>query len=99
MNDLLMGIALILMFVSILVASNSKVPEEASKGTRATESKSAFLHKAFGLGGIAIACGGYWIDWLLWFGLILIEFGCIAYYVGKGQPNSRMKKARLPEKT
>jgi hypothetical protein len=88
MSGLLIGIALLLMFVSALVASNSRGADVGGKEAAANDPKPNFLHKALGVGGIIIALGGFWIDWMLWLGLISIELGCIAYFVG----NSRQRE-------
>ena len=88
MSGLLMGIALLLMVVSALVvASNSRGLDTVRKEAATNDLKPNLLPKILGVGGIIVALGGFWIDWMLWIGLISIELGCIAYYAGSNQPS------------
>lgn len=88
MSSLLIVVAGVLMFVSILVASRSTATI-SNQETDVTDSKHMVLHKILGVSGILISFGGFWVDSMLWAGIILIELGCIAYYVEGNRPSNR----------
>ncbi len=74
-NDLLCLVALVLMCVTIVV---SFLPGTARCRAEHVHIKSVeTFFSVLGVSGIVILCGGFWVDWMLFAGIILIETGCI----------------------
>ena len=79
MSSHLAAVVVLLMIISIMLTTRFTAVTDGCVKTDLEQSRSR-LHKAFGVVGILIAFGGIWIDWMLWVGIILIEFGCILYF-------------------
>ncbi len=76
----LLCLALLLPFVSWWAAGLSKI-DMSNHVSNAVEEDGRVLPKLLFLGGFTVSLGGIWIDWMLFLGMILIELGCIAYYL------------------
>ena len=87
MDVLLGGVAGLLMLVSVALFFRQNSSATA-KGNSGRGSKHKPFLTLLVVSGTLIAFGGYWISWLLWVGLILIEVGCIAYHAGINPPRA-----------
>jgi hypothetical protein len=85
MNAVLCGIAILLMFVSMALFFRHNAAS-ASQARAGDKSKHQPLLTLLVVSGTMVAFGGFWINWMLWVGLILIELGCIAYYATGKSP-------------
>jgi hypothetical protein len=86
MNAVLCGIAVLLMFVSVAMFFRHNVAS-TNQESPSDKSKHHPLLTLLVVSGTLIAFGGFWIGWMLWVGLILIELGCIFYYAPSKRPS------------
>jgi len=85
MNAVLCGIAVLLMFVSMTLFFRHNAAS-TNQESPSHKPKHRLLLTLLVVSGTIVAFGGFWIGWMLWVGLILIELGCIAYYVTGERP-------------
>jgi low temperature requirement protein LtrA len=90
MNTVLFAVACVLMLVSIALFFRHNQAETQHEKTNAISPNSPrnALLSFFVVAGILVSFGGFWIEWMLWLGIILIEVGCVAHYVRSNRPNN-----------
>jgi hypothetical protein len=85
MTGLLCIIAVLLMPVSVVLFFRHSAATLSQESSWDNSKHRSFL-TLLGVGGTVIAFGGFWVDWMLWVGAILIELSCIIYYAGSKRP-------------
>lgn len=80
MNAVLCGITILLMFVSMALFFRHN-PASNSHESTSDKSEHCPLLTLLVIVGTAVAFGGYWMDWMLWVGLIIIELSCIIFHI------------------
>ena len=88
MNTLLMILAVTLMLASLALFAARFLRKETLDLELMPPGLKAVCLTSMN-GGILLAMGGYWIESLLWIGLIVLDCGCIVYFLYAKQNHGR----------
>jgi len=81
MNTALMLIAGFLMLCTLAVFFWKAAGSNIELTNPGISPRTRWLLTSLILCGSIIACGGFWIDWLIWVGIILVEIGCLSFFL------------------